>query len=155
MVLNFQFVGRNILTFDANFTYTGSVTKATAVPGTPYFFTGSKDGDVKLWDVSTQSMVGHWPKVHERHTFLQVNTRSLGSIIQASSFIDLTICNCILLGLEIMQVPSCWYKEPCLDSLDCDNHQNPNTFVNQETYATLYATIPAKNVPFSVCSKRQ
>lgn len=83
---------------------TGSVTKAIAVPGTPYFFTGSKDGGIKLWDVSTRSMVGHWQKVHERHTFLQVNTRSLGSIIQVSSLLHL---NCNLSDCEeLYQVSS-------------------------------------------------
>ncbi|KAG0631662.1 hypothetical protein M758_1G270500 [Ceratodon purpureus] len=80
--------GKNGMLWHVPKAHAGSVTKATAVPGTSYFFTGSKDGDVKLWDVSTRSMVGHWQKVHERHTFLQVTTRSLGSIIQQAAVTD-------------------------------------------------------------------
>ena len=96
---------------------TGSITKATAVPGTSLFFTGSKDGDVKLWDVTTRSMVGHWPKVHERHTFLQVNSRSLGSIIQVhllyfpsdlleflSAYTFQSLCWSILILMEHLQL---------------------------------------------------
>lgn len=80
--------GRNGMLWHVSKAHSGSVTRATSVPGTPYFFTGSKDGDIKLWDVSTRSMVGHWQRVHERHTFLQVNSRSLGSIIQQAAVTD-------------------------------------------------------------------
>ncbi|GAB2231200.1 hypothetical protein Droror1_Dr00027489 [Drosera rotundifolia] len=51
--------------------HSGTVTKISAIPNTTLFLTGSKDGDVKLWDAKTASLVYHWPKLHEKHTFLQ------------------------------------------------------------------------------------
>ncbi|XP_074325789.1 uncharacterized protein LOC141663850 isoform X2 [Apium graveolens] len=51
--------------------HTGSVTRISAVPNTNFFLTGSKDGDVKLWDAKRAKLVYHWPKLHDRHTFLQ------------------------------------------------------------------------------------
>ncbi|MFS7990361.1 putative transcription factor WD40-like family [Helianthus anomalus] len=40
----------------------GSVTRISAMPNTIFFLTGSKDGDVKLWDAKRQKLVYHWPK---------------------------------------------------------------------------------------------
>jgi WD40 repeat protein len=60
----------------------------TAVPGTSLFFTGSKDGDVKLWDVSKATMLGQWHKVHDRHTFLQHNARGFGAFVQQAAVTD-------------------------------------------------------------------
>lgn len=48
-----------------------------------FFFTGSKDGDVKLWDAKSAKLVFHWPKLHERHTFLQPSSRGFGGVVQA------------------------------------------------------------------------
>ncbi|BBG97666.1 hypothetical protein Prudu_006869 [Prunus dulcis] len=49
---------------------------------TPKAHSGSKDGDVKLWDAKRAKLVYHWPKLHERHTFLQPSTRGFGGIVQ-------------------------------------------------------------------------
>ncbi|KAH9622667.1 hypothetical protein KSS87_015596 [Heliosperma pusillum] len=38
------------------------------------------DGDVKLWDAKKARLVYHWPKLHERHTFLQRSTQSFGGV---------------------------------------------------------------------------
>lgn len=62
----------------------GSVTKISIIPNTSLFLTGSKDGDVKLWDAKRAKLVYHWPKLHERHTFLQPSTRGFGGVVQVS-----------------------------------------------------------------------
>ncbi|XP_031374967.1 uncharacterized protein LOC116189446 isoform X2 [Punica granatum] len=61
----------------------GSVTKIAKIPHTSLFLTGSKDGDVKLWDVKNAKLVHHWPKLHDRHTFLQPSTRGFGGVVRA------------------------------------------------------------------------
>ncbi|XP_020882701.1 uncharacterized protein LOC9318142 isoform X3 [Arabidopsis lyrata subsp. lyrata] len=61
----------------------GSVTKIATIPRTSLFLTGSKDGEVKLWDAKAAKLIHHWPKLHERHTFLQPNSRGYGGIIRA------------------------------------------------------------------------
>ncbi|KAF5197700.1 Dmx-like protein [Thalictrum thalictroides] len=61
----------------------GSVVKIATVPNTSFFLTGSKDGDVKLWDAKKAELVFHWPKLHERHTFLQPSSRGFGGIVRA------------------------------------------------------------------------
>ncbi|KAK1376621.1 DmX-like protein 2 [Heracleum sosnowskyi] len=58
--------------------HTGSITRISAVPNTNFFLTGSKDGDVKLWDAKRAKLVYHWPKLHDRHTFLQ------GGVVRAA-----------------------------------------------------------------------
>ncbi|CAO2835453.1 unnamed protein product [Amaranthus hypochondriacus] len=60
--------------------HSGSVTKISTIPNTSFFLTGSKDGDVKLWDAKNASLVFHWPRLHERHTFLQRNSQSFGGV---------------------------------------------------------------------------
>uniref|UniRef100_A0A7N0UFW7 Uncharacterized protein n=1 Tax=Kalanchoe fedtschenkoi TaxID=63787 RepID=A0A7N0UFW7_KALFE len=62
----------------------GSVTKIAVIPNTSLFLTGSKDGDVKLWDAQKSRLVFHWQKMHERHTFLQPSTRGYSSVVQAA-----------------------------------------------------------------------
>ncbi|XP_010523821.1 PREDICTED: uncharacterized protein LOC104802083 isoform X2 [Tarenaya hassleriana] len=69
----------------------GSVTKICTIPSTSLFLTGSKDGDVKLWDAKAAKMLHHWPKLHDRHTFLQPSTRGYGGIIRAG-VTDIQIC---------------------------------------------------------------
>ncbi|XP_024540074.1 uncharacterized protein LOC9633825 isoform X1 [Selaginella moellendorffii] len=64
--------------------HTASVTRVRAVPGTTLFLTGSKDGDVKLWDVNKCELVKHWQRVHEKRLFLQHNTPGLGALVQAA-----------------------------------------------------------------------
>ncbi|KAF3439842.1 hypothetical protein FNV43_RR18120 [Rhamnella rubrinervis] len=64
--------------------HSGSVTKVSTIPNSSLFLTGSKDGDVKLWDAKRAKMVCHWPKLHERHTFLQPSTRGFGGVVQAA-----------------------------------------------------------------------
>nr|XP_015888746.2 uncharacterized protein LOC107423659 isoform X2 [Ziziphus jujuba var. spinosa] len=64
--------------------HSGSVTKICTIPNTSLFLTGSKDGDVKLWDAKRAKMVCHWPKLHERHTFLQPSSRGFGGVVQAA-----------------------------------------------------------------------
>ncbi|KAJ7555420.1 hypothetical protein O6H91_05G036700 [Diphasiastrum complanatum] len=64
--------------------HSASITTVSAVPGTSLFLTGSKDGDVKLWDVKSCELVSHWSKVHERHMFLQHNSRGFGAVLQAA-----------------------------------------------------------------------
>lgn len=63
--------------------HAGSVTKISTIPHTSFFLTGSKDGDVKLWDAKSAKLVFHWPKLHERHTFLQPSSRGFGGVVQA------------------------------------------------------------------------
>ncbi|KAJ0258188.1 Transducin family protein / WD-40 repeat family protein [Hirschfeldia incana] len=69
----------------------GSVTKISTIPRTSLFLTGSKDGDVKLWDAKAAKLIHHWPKLHERHTFLQPNSRGYGGIIRAG-VTDIQVC---------------------------------------------------------------
>nr|XP_018623449.1 uncharacterized protein LOC104087701 isoform X2 [Nicotiana tomentosiformis] len=64
--------------------HTGSVSKISTIPHTSFFLTGSKDGDVKLWDAKNAKLVFHWPKLHERHTFLQPSSRGFGGVVQAA-----------------------------------------------------------------------
>ena len=60
----------------------GSITKISTIPNTSLFLTGSKDGDVKLWDAKRVKLVYHWPKLHERHTFLQPSSRGYGGVVR-------------------------------------------------------------------------
>lgn len=62
----------------------GTVTKVSAIPNTSLFLTGSKDGDVKLWDAKNYRLVCHWPKLHERHTFFQPTSRGFGGVVRAA-----------------------------------------------------------------------
>ncbi|XP_008437872.2 uncharacterized protein LOC103483174 isoform X1 [Cucumis melo] len=64
--------------------HSGSVTKITSIPNTSLFLTGSKDGDVKLWDAKRAKLVHHWPKLHDRHTFLQPSSRGFGEVVRAA-----------------------------------------------------------------------
>ncbi|XP_073278071.1 uncharacterized protein [Primulina huaijiensis] len=64
--------------------HSGSVTKITTIPNTSFFLTGSKDGDVKLWDAKMAKLVFHWPRLHERHTFLQPSSRGFGEVVRAA-----------------------------------------------------------------------
>ncbi|CAI0440433.1 unnamed protein product [Linum tenue] len=61
----------------------GSITKISIVPHTSLFLTGSKDGDVKLWDAKGAKLVHHWPKLHERHTFVQPSSRGFSGVVRA------------------------------------------------------------------------
>ncbi|KAG7575146.1 WD40 repeat [Arabidopsis suecica] len=72
-------------------THLGSVTKIATIPRTSLFLTGSKDGEVKLWDAKAAKLIHHWPKLHERHTFLQPNSRGYGGIIRAG-VTDIQVC---------------------------------------------------------------
>lgn len=62
----------------------GSVTRIAAVPNTSFFLSGSKDGDVKLWDAKNAKLVYHWPKLHDRHTFLQPTSRGFGGVVRVT-----------------------------------------------------------------------
>ncbi|KAJ0110941.1 hypothetical protein Patl1_00628 [Pistacia atlantica] len=62
----------------------GSVTRISTIPNTSLFLTGSKDGDVKLWDAKAAKLVYHWSKLHERHTFLQPSSRGFGGVVRAA-----------------------------------------------------------------------
>lgn len=62
----------------------GSVTTIATIPNTSFFLTGSKDGDVKLWDAKKASLVFHWPRLHERHTFLQRSSQSFGGVTRVN-----------------------------------------------------------------------
>nr|GEW38361.1 hypothetical protein [Tanacetum cinerariifolium] len=62
--------------------HSGSVTKISAIPNTSFFLTGSKDGDVKLWDAKNAKLVYHWPKLHDRHTFIQPSSRGFGGVVR-------------------------------------------------------------------------
>lgn len=85
-------------------TVEGSVTKISTIPNTSLFLTGSKDGDVKLWDAKRAKMVCHWPKLHERHTFLQSSSRGFGGVVRVIFSLEIsssnvhvhcTICRCV------------------------------------------------------------
>ncbi|CAK7348696.1 unnamed protein product [Dovyalis caffra] len=60
----------------------GSVTKISTIPHTSLFLTGSKDGDIKLWDAKAAKLVYHWPKLHEKRTFLQPSSRGFGGVVR-------------------------------------------------------------------------
>lgn len=62
----------------------GSVTKISTIPHTSLFLTGSKDGDIKLWDAKAAKLVCQWPKLHERRTFLQPSSRGFGGVVRAA-----------------------------------------------------------------------
>lgn len=62
----------------------GSVTRITTIPNTNMFLTGSKDGDVKLWDAKRAQLVFHWRRIHDRHTFIQPTSRSIGGVVRAA-----------------------------------------------------------------------
>ncbi|XP_058100511.1 uncharacterized protein LOC131245220 isoform X2 [Magnolia sinica] len=64
----------------------GSITKISTIPNTSLFLTGSKDGDVKLWDVrgSEVDLVFHWQNMHDRHTFLQPSSRGFGGVVRVA-----------------------------------------------------------------------
>ncbi|KAJ0637553.1 putative transcription factor WD40-like family [Helianthus annuus] len=62
--------------------HSGSVTRISAIPNTSFFLTGSKDGDVKLWDAKRAKLVYHWPKMHDRHTFIQPSSRGFGGVVR-------------------------------------------------------------------------
>ncbi|KAJ7951327.1 Transducin family protein/WD-40 repeat protein [Quillaja saponaria] len=64
--------------------HSGSVTKISTIPNTSLFLTGSKDGDVKLWDSKKAELVFHWSKLHERHTFLQPSSSRFGGVVRAA-----------------------------------------------------------------------
>ncbi|CAK9136914.1 unnamed protein product [Ilex paraguariensis] len=64
--------------------HSGSVTKISTIPNTSFFLTGSKDGDVKLWDAKRAKLVVHWPKLHERQTFLQPRSRGFSGVVRAA-----------------------------------------------------------------------
>lgn len=64
----------------------GNVTKIVTIPNTSLFLTGSTDGDVKLWDAERTKLVHHWPKIHEKHSFLQSSSRGFGGVIRVSLF---------------------------------------------------------------------
>lgn len=64
--------------------HSGSVTKISTIPNTSLFLTGSKDGDVKLWDAKRAMLLFHWSKLHERHTFLQPSSRGFGGVVRAA-----------------------------------------------------------------------
>lgn len=64
----------------------GSVTKIVAIPDTSLFLTGSTDGDVKLWDAQSTKLIHHWPKIHDKHTFLQSTSRGFGGIVRVIFF---------------------------------------------------------------------
>ncbi|KAL4354793.1 hypothetical protein GQ457_06G031380 [Hibiscus cannabinus] len=62
----------------------GSITKISTIPSTNLFLTGSKDGDVKLWDVKAAKLVHHRSKLRGRHTFLQPSSRGFGGVVRAT-----------------------------------------------------------------------
>ncbi|XP_051144791.1 uncharacterized protein LOC127260850 isoform X2 [Andrographis paniculata] len=64
--------------------HSGCVTKICTIPNTSFFLTGSKDGDVKLWDAKRAKLVFHWPKLHERHTFFQPSSRGFGGVVRSA-----------------------------------------------------------------------
>lgn len=69
----------------------GSVTKISTIPHTSLFLTGSKDGDVKLWDAKAAKLVCHWPKLHEKRSFLQPSSRGFGGVARVTSCKDLVL----------------------------------------------------------------
>ena len=73
----------------------GSVTKISAIPNTSFFLTGSKDGDVKLWDAKNAKLVYHWPKLHDRHTFIQPISRGFGGVVRVPFYPLTSILCCV------------------------------------------------------------
>ncbi|CAN1309391.1 DmX-like protein 1 [Linum perenne] len=61
----------------------GSITTVSTIPQTSLFLTGSNDGDVKLWDAKAAKLVHHWPKLHERRTFVQPSSRGHSGVVRA------------------------------------------------------------------------
>lgn len=80
----------------------GSVTKISIIPHTSLFLTGSKDGDVKLWDArgSEVELIFHWEKMHDRHTFLQPSSRGFGAVVRVIYFTSVNIVPLQKLGFE-------------------------------------------------------
>ncbi|XP_062091370.1 uncharacterized protein LOC133797478 [Humulus lupulus] len=64
--------------------HSGNITKIRTIPNTSLFLTGSKDGDVKLWDAKKARMVFHWSKLHDKHTFLQPTSRGYSGVVRAA-----------------------------------------------------------------------
>ncbi|GJY47829.1 putative reverse transcriptase domain-containing protein [Tanacetum coccineum] len=48
-----------------------------------FFLTVSKDGKLNLWDAKNAKLVYHWPKLHDRHTFIQPSSRGFGGVVRA------------------------------------------------------------------------
>ncbi|GMH22541.1 hypothetical protein Nepgr_024384 [Nepenthes gracilis] len=64
--------------------HSGRITRICTIPDTSLFLTGSQDGDVKLWDAKRNSLVFHWPKLHEKHTFLQRSSHGFGGVARVA-----------------------------------------------------------------------
>uniref|UniRef100_A0A803NSD3 RAVE complex protein Rav1 C-terminal domain-containing protein n=1 Tax=Cannabis sativa TaxID=3483 RepID=A0A803NSD3_CANSA len=64
--------------------HSGNITKIRTIPNTSLFLTGSKDGDVKLWDAKKARMVFHWSKLHDKHTFFQPTSRGSSGVVRAA-----------------------------------------------------------------------
>ena len=62
--------------------HAGSVEKLACIPGTNLLFSAAKDGDVKLWDLTSGRAVNVWQKLHDKCTFL--NARGFGAVTQVS-----------------------------------------------------------------------
>ncbi|GBG74814.1 hypothetical protein CBR_g19326 [Chara braunii] len=62
--------------------HTASITSLAAIPGTSLFLTGSKDGDVKLWDATNCRQLICWQRVCDRRTF--INARGFGTVMKAA-----------------------------------------------------------------------
>eukprot|EP00850_Spirogloea_muscicola_P016498 SM000134S26941 [mRNA] locus=s134:258339:270283:+ [translate_table: standard] len=60
--------------------HAGAIAAVVAIPDTPIVVTGSKEGDLKLWDVSKQQLLQHVPDAHDKRMFL--NARGLGALMQ-------------------------------------------------------------------------
>ena len=60
----------------------GGITTISAIPQTSLFLTGSNDGDVKLWDAKAAKLVHHWPKLHERRTYVQPSSRGHSGVVR-------------------------------------------------------------------------
>ncbi|XP_020588907.1 uncharacterized protein LOC110030508 [Phalaenopsis equestris] len=73
--------------------HSDSITKIRTIPNTSMFLTGSKDGDVKLWDAKTAQLVFHWQRIHDRHTFIQPDSRSIGGVVRAA-VTDIHVLSC-------------------------------------------------------------
>lgn len=79
------------------------MTKISTIPRTSLFLTGSKDGDVKLWDAKAARLIHHWPKLHERHTFLQPTSKGYGGIVRVSTIILAVICSSSVFRLDFFR----------------------------------------------------
>eukprot|EP00850_Spirogloea_muscicola_P013937 SM000097S24790 [mRNA] locus=s97:236557:248609:- [translate_table: standard] len=60
--------------------HAGAIASVVAIPDTPIVVTGSKEGDLKVWDVSRQQLLQHVPDAHDKRMFL--NARGLGALMQ-------------------------------------------------------------------------